>query len=189
MYNVFPFDNTITTMYLSGDETQQMLDFVAARSAERGCRTQAQVSGIYFDLVCADRRHRLQRAPRPPRPAVRQEHLPRRPLPHAGRHLQRHDACKPLNPFGEYRVAVNDYIAAGGSGFSVLKRNTTKFNTGISLRDALVDYIRTLPNRCTDPSMYTNVVGVALQGRRRTRPTTAPTSATPTRASPTARRS
>src|SRR5207248_3973784 len=52
MYNVFPFDNTITTMFLSGDETQQMLDFVAARSSERGCRTQAQVSGIYFDLIC-----------------------------------------------------------------------------------------------------------------------------------------
>ena len=51
-------------------------------------------------------------------------------------------------PFGQYRVAVNDYIASGGSGFAVLKRNTTKFNTGISLRDALIDYIRTLPNRC-----------------------------------------
>ena len=42
----------------------------------------------------------------------------------------------------------------------MLKRNTTKFNTGISLRDALVDYIRTLPNRCCDPTQYTNIVGV-----------------------------
>ncbi len=33
MYNVFPFDNTITTMELSGDETQQMMDFVASVSA------------------------------------------------------------------------------------------------------------------------------------------------------------
>src|SRR5262249_26116617 len=39
MYNVFPFENTITTIFLSGDETQQMLDFVAARSSERGCRS------------------------------------------------------------------------------------------------------------------------------------------------------
>src|SRR6185369_4917043 len=52
MYNVFPFENSITTMFLSGQEVQQMLDFVAARSAERGCRTQSQVAGIYFDLVC-----------------------------------------------------------------------------------------------------------------------------------------
>jgi len=48
----------------------------------------------------------------------------------------------------------------------VLKRNTTKFNTGISLRDALVDYIRTLPNRCTDPSMFTNVVGVNCKDKQ-----------------------
>jgi hypothetical protein len=69
-------------------------------------------------------------------------------------------SCKPLDQYGEYRVSVNDYIANGGSGFSVLKRNTTKFNTGISLRDALVDYIRTLPNRCSDASQYVNIVGV-----------------------------
>ena len=59
-------------------------------------------------------------------------------------------------------MAVNDYIAQGGSGFSVLKRNTTKFNTGISLRDGLVDYIRSLPVRC-DPAQYTNVVGTTCK--------------------------
>src|SRR5262249_277967 len=48
LYNVFPFDNTITTQFLSGDEVLQMLDFVAQKSSERGCRSQVQVSGIYF---------------------------------------------------------------------------------------------------------------------------------------------
>ena len=52
MFNVFPFENTITVMYLSGVEVQETLDFVAQRSADRGCRTQAQVSGIAFDMVC-----------------------------------------------------------------------------------------------------------------------------------------
>src|SRR6185369_1753145 len=46
--------------------------------------------------------------------------------------------------------------------FSVLKRNTTKFNTGISLRDALVDFIRTLPDRC-DATQYSNITGVACK--------------------------
>ena len=32
MYNVFPFENTITTMFLSGGEVQEMLDFVARRA-------------------------------------------------------------------------------------------------------------------------------------------------------------
>jgi 5'-nucleotidase len=164
MYNVFPFDNTITTMFLSGQEVQLMLDFVAARSAERGCRTQAQVSGIYFDLVCTND---------DPDCNMRQD---ANGTPHAacakniflGDSCRAADGsftntkCKPLDNFGEYRVAVNDYIANGGSGFSVLKRNTTKFNTGISLRDALVDYIRTLPDRCAVKD-YTNIVGVTCK--------------------------
>jgi 2',3'-cyclic-nucleotide 2'-phosphodiesterase (5'-nucleotidase family) len=46
MFNVFPFENTIVVMYLSGVEVQDTLDFVARRSAERGCRSQAQVAGV-----------------------------------------------------------------------------------------------------------------------------------------------
>ena len=42
---IFPFDNTITTMYLSGAEVFQMYDFVARRSASRGCVSQAQIAG------------------------------------------------------------------------------------------------------------------------------------------------
>ena len=41
-----------------------------------------------------------------------------------------------------YRIAVNDYIAKGGSGFNVLKRNTTRQETGISLRDSLIGYMQ-----------------------------------------------
>jgi 5'-nucleotidase / UDP-sugar diphosphatase len=164
MYNVFPFDNTITTMELSGDETQQMLDFVAARSSERGCRTQAQVSGIYFDAICASDDSECAARLGYPGPCAKNIYL--------GDNCRMPDgtfngtSCKPIDPYGEYRVAVNDYIANGGSGFAVLKRNTTKFNTGISLRDSLVDYIRTLPNRCRDASQYTNVVGVNCKDKQ-----------------------
>jgi 5'-nucleotidase len=158
MYNVFPFDNTITTMFLSGDETQQMLDFVAARTSERGCRTQAQVSGIYFDLICATDDTVCNQRLGAGRPCAKNIYI--------GDNCRMPDgtfngtACKPLDPYAEYKVSVNDYIAQGGSGFTVLKRNTTKFNTGISLRDAVIDYIRTLSNRCTDASQFTNIVGV-----------------------------
>jgi 5'-nucleotidase/UDP-sugar diphosphatase len=158
MYNVFPFDNTIVTMFLSGIEVQEMLDFVAARSAERGCRTQSQVSGIYFDLMCSDTdpdcNARGQRA------CAKNIYLGDNCRMADGSFNGTH--CKPIDPFGEYRVAVNDYIAQGGSGFSVLKRNTTKFNTGISLRDALIDYIRTMSNRC-DPMQFSNVLGVTCR--------------------------
>jgi hypothetical protein len=49
--------------------------------------------------------------------------------------------CAPLLPTSLYRVAVNDFIAAGGSGFDVLKRNSSKQDTGVSLRDGLRVYL------------------------------------------------
>jgi 5'-nucleotidase / UDP-sugar diphosphatase len=135
MFNVFPFENTITVMYLSGTEVQEALDFVARRSASRGCRTQAQVSGIAFDMVCSGD------CGTPASPSERacarniaigdncRGMTPDGPIDFA--------RCAQLVPSGLYRVAVNDYIAAGGSGFEVLKRNTSKQDTGISLRDGL----------------------------------------------------
>ncbi len=74
MFNVFPFENSITVMYLSGTEVQEMLDFVARRSASRGCRTQAQVAGIAFDMVCNGECG----TPTPDTRALRQEHRGRR---------------------------------------------------------------------------------------------------------------
>ena len=41
---------------------------------------------------------------------------------------------------------MNDYIAKGGSGFAVLKRNTTRIETGISLRDSLIGYMEAFCN-------------------------------------------
>ena len=51
-YDIFPFDNTITTMYLSGAEVFQMYDFVARRSASRGCVSQAQIAGSRVRINC-----------------------------------------------------------------------------------------------------------------------------------------
>ncbi len=162
MYNVFPFDNFITTVFLSGNETQEMFDDVAARSSERGCVTQAQVAGIYMDVVCVSNdpvcNARQDAAGQPHGPCAKNIYIGNACRGADG--TFNNTTCKPLNPFEEYLVAVNDYIANGGSGFDVLQRNTTKFNTGISLRDSLTDYIRGLNNRCTDASLYTNVIGV-----------------------------
>jgi hypothetical protein len=78
-------------------------------------------------------------------------------------------ACKPLDCFASYKIAVNDFISVGGSGFVVLKRNTTRFNTGISLRSALADYIRMLGEdpryRCdgNDPR-WANIKGISPAG-------------------------
>ena len=148
MYNVFPFENSITVMYLSGQEVQDTLDFVARKSASRGCRTQAQVSGITFDMVCSGDCGTFQG----------------NPVTACAKNIYIGDNCRMggnadgpvdpskcarLAPSSLYRVAVNDYIAAGGSGFEVLKRNSSKQDTGISLRDGLRVYLNRL-SKCTD---------------------------------------
>ncbi len=139
MFNVFPFENSITVMYLSGAEVQEMLDFVAFRSSQRGCRTQAQVSGIAFDMVCSG-----PQGARATNISIGDNcrgFLPNG-LPNTdGPILSARCALMQANAL--YRVAVNDYIAGGGSGFEVLKRNTTKQDTGVSLRDALRTFLNT----------------------------------------------
>ncbi|WNG59359.1 bifunctional metallophosphatase/5'-nucleotidase [Archangium gephyra] len=153
MFNVFPFENTINLMYLSGVEIQEMLDFVAERSAERGCVSQAQISGARFTMDCAQVQLNDLRIPCTTTdncPAEgREGHAPWQCLQDQdGSRCYARPATdvvingKPLNPNGMYRVAVNDYIAKGGSGFSVLKRNTTRQETGISLRDSLIGYMQ-----------------------------------------------
>jgi 2',3'-cyclic-nucleotide 2'-phosphodiesterase (5'-nucleotidase family) len=139
MYNVFPFENSITVMYLSGSEIQETLDF-RRKSSERGCRTQAQVAGIWFDMVC-----RSTTCPdRDPNdgftPTACAKNIwlgencrgnnPDGPID-PGRN------CRPVVATGLYRVAVNDYIAKGGSGFTVLKRNTSRCHRRCATRSPL----------------------------------------------------
>jgi len=143
MFNVFPFENTIAVMYLSGTEVQEMLDFVARKSADRGCKTQAQVAGIYFDMVCRGTCPTTN--PDFPNPTSCAKNI------YLGENCRGDNPsgpivegqCRPVVPTGLYRVAVNDYIANGGSGFTVLKRNSSKQITTISLRDSLQAYLHT----------------------------------------------
>lgn len=48
---------------------------------------------------------------------------------------------KPFDPKKTYKVAVNDYIADGGSGFNMVPGLKRK-NTDVLQRDALIDYIK-----------------------------------------------
>lgn len=136
LFNVFPFDNTITTMYLSGSEVVQLFDFVASRSAIRGCNAQAQIAGARAVLMCngCD----LTR-----RPKEWQEREDTRVGADAlGCALSIEILGQPVRLDAQYHAAVNTYIANGGSGFNILKRNTTRIDTGIQQRDALIDHIR-----------------------------------------------
>ncbi|MFH1463427.1 MAG: bifunctional UDP-sugar hydrolase/5'-nucleotidase [Pseudomonadota bacterium] len=119
MFNAMPFDNTITTMFLSGREVEEVLDYIAYRSSDRGCNAQAQVSGIRFTMDCS-----------------------------VGDARDIYINGVPLDQNGTYELATNNYIAHGGSGFDMLERNTTQTDLGISIRDVVISAIKayhTLP--------------------------------------------
>jgi 5'-nucleotidase/UDP-sugar diphosphatase len=165
MFNVFPFENSIAIMYLSGSEIQETLDFVSRKSADRGCRTQAQVAGLAFDMVCSGDCPDAD-GDGDPEPACAKNIV-------IGDRCRGDDPdgeidparCARLEPTGLYKVAVNDYIANGGSGFEALKRNTSKQFTTISLRDALIDFLRQQPACGEDVIDSTDTGGATVRDR------------------------
>ena len=129
LYEVFPFENSITTMYLSGNELKTLFDFVARKSATRGCKTQVQVAGIGVELDCNP-----------------SEELQKKHNSYAlTKCLQIGntvviDNYEVLQPNLLFKMATNDYMGHGGSGFYMLEANTTRLDTSVSLRDAVVDF-------------------------------------------------
>ncbi len=122
IYEVFPFENTLVTMYLSGREIKDLFDFIASRSSSYGCKTQAQVSGVRCVLDCQTGRAES--------------------VSINGNVIVENYTL--VDASAVYLVATNDYIANGGSGFDVLEMNTTKQNTMLSLRDVVVEYMESI---------------------------------------------
>ncbi|MBW2523632.1 MAG: bifunctional metallophosphatase/5'-nucleotidase [Deltaproteobacteria bacterium] len=150
LFNIFPFDNSITKMQLSGVEVQELFDFIARRSSGRGCSSQAQIAGARVVLDCVDQ-------PDPELSPGKATHIYIGPLVPAAScdsdadcpgasfgscDLSSNRCWQPLDPIASYELATSNYLAGGGSGFRVLQRNTTQFDTKIQQRDALLDYIR-----------------------------------------------
>ncbi len=144
IFNVFPFDNTITTMFLTGDEVKELFDYVAQRTTIRGCQSQAQIAGAAVTIVCdacetGDDAGKIGCAPWPEI---------RIGSPLAG---QEWEDVRAIDPEGVYELATNNYIAQGGSGYFMLGRNTTQEDTGVPQRDAVIDFIRQ-GKPCIDPA-------------------------------------
>jgi 5'-nucleotidase/UDP-sugar diphosphatase len=155
MFNIFPFDNSISKMQLSGIEVQQMMNFVARRSTGRGCMSQIQIAGARVVIDCTAQdpdpnlppgvaTHIYVGAVDPPQPCANDvECCGGDGLACVGSCDVNTNRCwQPIDPIGSYEMATSNYLAAGGSGFLVLQRNTTQFDTLIQQRDALIDYIR-----------------------------------------------
>jgi len=62
-----------------------------------------------------------------------------------------------------YRVVVSDYLANGGDKYTVLQQCQWRYNTGIKVRDAFIEYIR---NECKSgkPLVPSPVVRIVKEG-------------------------
>jgi 5'-nucleotidase len=177
-FNIFPFDNSITKMQLSGLELQQLFDYIARRSASRGCSTQVQIAGARVRMNCAGCTRANAKGPcnsdadctyggagscnvtehqcqpsacadqiyvghRTQKCTLDSECVPAGETATPGVCDPNVGLCQSLvTETGRYELATSNYLAGGGSGYRVLQRNTTQFDTKIQQRDALLDYIR-----------------------------------------------
>ena len=147
MFNIFPFDNSISKMQLSGKEVRELFDFVARRSAGRGCKSQVQIAGARVVLDCTTEN------PDPNLPPGLASHIY---IGATSTTCSDDNGCPgaefgscdgnrcwlPIDTIASYELATSNYLAGGGSGFRVLQRNTTQLDTKVQQRDALVDFIR-----------------------------------------------
>jgi 5'-nucleotidase/UDP-sugar diphosphatase len=82
----------------------------------------------------------------------------------------------PIDPNASYRVVVNNFIAGGGDGYSVLQRGANKVDTGFLDADVLVEYLRA--RSPVNPQVEGRIVqGGALPGAAAAAPAPASTPA------------
>ncbi|HDT11482.1 MAG TPA: hypothetical protein ENN58_01950 [bacterium] len=141
LYEVFPFENSIVTMYLSGRDIKTLFDYVARRSATRGCRSQVQVAGMSVELDCS------------PDEEIQEKEgsFALTKCLKIGDNIIVDD-YELVQPHLIFKMATNDYMGRGGSGFYMLESNTTRLDTSVSLRDAFSEYL--MEQGIIDPDDY-----------------------------------
>ena len=113
LYEVMPFDNTIVTMDLTGEQVLAVLNH-GINSDKRGM---VQFSGLQVQIDSA-------------RPAGSQL-----------LEVRLNDGTL-LDPAATYRIATNDFMADGGDQYSMFKQGRNITDTFMPVRDALADAVK-----------------------------------------------
>jgi 5'-nucleotidase/UDP-sugar diphosphatase len=119
IYTVLPFDNTVVICTLKGSEVQNLFNFIATIPQTKGGFPQVS-DGVSYTLNYDK--------------GVCENIL---------------IGGKPIDPAKDYKIATNDYMAAGGDGYVVFKKSSLIFNTSIWMRDGVIDYLKTLGGTIT----------------------------------------
>lgn len=124
VFEALPFENTIACVDLSGTQLLQALEnavsYINVVSPANSAGRFAQVSGLRFmwslDLPVGKRILSAQ--------------------------VQAGGSFAPLDPANMYRVVTNDFLLAGGDGYTMLTHGTNKYDTGLNVTDALIEYFK-----------------------------------------------
>lgn len=143
MKTVFPFGNTISTVKITGSQLIELLE-AATYSTPTSVGAFPQVSGIEFTVDTTT-------------PFVNGEQFPGStyyaPANPGSRikNVKVNEKAIELNKV--YTIATNDFLAAGGDTYYLLK-NLESFNTYVALEDALVKYTTEVLDGVISTAMY-----------------------------------
>ena len=115
VYNLLPFLNTLVMMDLTGAQVKEALENSVSRYPSADGRF-LQVSGLSFTFD------------------------PTKPV--GSRIVDVLVGGTPLVETAVYRVVTNDFLAAGGDGYTVLMQGTNFVDTGTYLMDYMVEYLK-----------------------------------------------
>jgi 5'-nucleotidase len=115
---VLPFGNTLVVMTLTGAQVREALENGVSQ-VEQGAGRFAQVGGMRYSYD--------------PNAAAGSRVT--------GVQVRSGSGFVALDTNASYRVVVNNFIAAGGDGYSVLTRGTDRIDTGFLDSDVLIEYI------------------------------------------------
>ena len=118
VYNVLPFDNTLAVIELRGMDIVEALEHSVRLLPDQNGGF-LQVSGITFEVM--------------PEATV------------GARVINVKVNGRPLSMSTYYTVATNDFLVAGGDGYDSMKNGKLVAETGIMLRDVMVDFFLSNP--------------------------------------------
>lgn len=126
VYEVLPFGNTLVVMDLKGSEVVAALENGASQWEAGAGRFLSGVSGLRYTIDLAQKvGSRVTRV----------------------EILAKDGSYSPIDPNATYRTVVNNFIAAGGDGFTSLQNaKGVRYDTGFSDAEAFMDYLRFLGN-------------------------------------------
>lgn len=117
IYRVFPFENTLAILEIKGEHLEEAIHQIEGKRLEG-------ISGAQITLT------------------VKQNKIPEGESRNIVRATDIKIGGEALDPNKIYRVATIDYLAEGNDGLTALTKASKYTNTGILLRNLMVDYVK-----------------------------------------------